>query len=169
VSANDAALACAGDGACRMWDISNNKWAGFARGHVGNVVAVSACTAGESVPTKHVVTACDDGYAYLWNLEAGRCEWRIRNRGRSARTVAYSPRLRCVVVAGPAGELELWSVEVPKGVDWDDGAAAVIAGAAEGQRATPHDIDRLMLELSIAGFGWIRRETVVRRLQDSTH
>ncbi|MGE5560170.1 MAG: tetratricopeptide repeat protein, partial [Chloroflexota bacterium] len=56
VSANDAALACAGDGACRMWDISHNKWAGFARGHVGNVVAVSACTAGESVPTKHVVT-----------------------------------------------------------------------------------------------------------------
>lgn len=106
------ALTCAADGTARMWNLDANACAGIARDHSGRAVSVSAITQGDSTPAKFVVTACDDGFAYVWSLASGRCERKVPNPLGSAEVVSYSPKLKIALTAGLDNELQVWSLEV---------------------------------------------------------
>lgn len=107
----NVALTCAKDGTARLWDLDDSVCLGIARDHGGNAVSVAACCPGEGVPAKFLITACDDGNAYLWNLESGRCERRVPSPTRSAEAVAYSPRMKCVLTVGRDNEVQVWTEE----------------------------------------------------------
>jgi WD40 repeat protein len=108
---HDVALTCAPDGTARLWDIGESVCLGIAREHAGNVVSVADCRLGEGGAVRQVVTACDDGNAYLWNLESGRWERRVPCPSMSAKTVAYSPRMNCMLTAGKENEIQVWTTE----------------------------------------------------------
>ena len=122
-----------------------------------------------------------DGTLFVWTVDGELLLSNESHRG-AINTVTFAPDGRFAASGGFDNQIRIWEfdweVNFPRPADWDDGALPYLkifltrhASLDPVERIprgkpvwTPDDFNQLLDTLSWAGFGWLRKEGVRRKL-----
>lgn len=186
----DGRLAVTGDGgdySLQLWDLKTGNRLQVFRGHQD--IPYSVCLSEDG---RYVLSGSNDKTVKLWETEGGRCIWTSNPMKKGISAVALSPNGRHILAADADGEIALWlvdwEIEEREPSDWDPGAAPFLDAFLN--RLSPevlykmaaeagHDVDKalsrwaedhlpsILRTLGCAGFGFLRREGVLRALSQA--
>ncbi|MDI7276330.1 MAG: protein kinase, partial [Anaerolineae bacterium] len=170
VSANVRAL--------RLWALETGKCLRSFEGHADEVAAVALTPDG-----RYAVSGSDDHTLRLWELSSGRCLRVLEGHDSWVKAVALTPEGRHVLSASGDRTLRLWELdwdyELPDLADWDEGARPYLVTfltlhtpygpdglSRAGKPAWAEgEFQRLIGDLGLRGYGWLRPEGVRRELE----
>jgi WD40 repeat protein/serine/threonine protein kinase len=128
------------------------------------------------------LSRCKDATIRIWNLHTGKCEKILEGHTDRIESLALSPDGRFLVSGSSdrsvcAWELD-WEYEFPPQADWDARAQIFLETflrlhASDGKSVlrqlkptwSVDDYQRLLVELSYRGYGWLKPEGVRRELE----
>ncbi|MBF0516940.1 MAG: WD40 repeat domain-containing protein, partial [Nitrospirae bacterium] len=160
-----------------IWDVGTKKLIRSFRGHTGGVLAAEFSSDG-----KFIVSGSVDGTLRLWETETGRVSRTFTGQAGGVNAVCFSPD-SFIAYSGSADHMLRsyyidWELEVKDFKDWDDKAVTYLEQFISAhtpfinnsftRRATPlwneTDVEELLSQLSLRGFGWLRPEGVRTKL-----
>jgi len=171
------ALSGAADTTLRLWDIETGQCVRVFVGHTARISSLAI-----SADDRFALSASDDLTLRLWELETGRCLTVLQGPGQKAVCVALSGDCRWALAGCGKDGLHLWKMDweykYPELEDWHEGARPYIdtfltckcsIGAdgywRDGKPSwTDFDVEKLMNELEIRGYGWLRADGIRRKL-----
>jgi len=177
-----------GDSVVRVWDAASGELRRTLKGNAGAVREVAM------TPDGHwVVSAGEDGTVRVWDVQSGAPIRALEGHAGAVNAVAMSPGARRVLSGGDDGMLRIWELdweyEFPDPADWDERArpylenflrlrAPLVLTAGQVERGSTDqqstrrwsddDFDRLLVDLSYCGFGWLRAAGVRSALEEMT-
>lgn len=161
----DGRIALSGDDdGFHLWDVGSGTIAGTweqpARGF--HTVRMTA-------DGRFAVSAAFRSPMRVWDVRGGRCVRVLDGHERGVSCLAVTPDGR-YLLAGSGNDLRRWELdwdlEARDAADWDDGAAPYLDAflRRHGPRWTAEDFDALLRRLQDVGYGWLRAEGVLARL-----
>ncbi len=163
----------------RVWNIDDGTGAFSFSGHKGDVHSVAA------IENFYALTAGDKGTLRLWDITSGwgGPVYTFPQSAVDLKTVSVSANGRYALIGDGDGMLHLWELEWKiaerEQADWDDSALPYLRKFLILHRPvkkndplerkgkpewTEQDFEKLMRELALHGYGWLRREGVRAKL-----
>ncbi len=182
------AMAFSGDQQCLMsadlggnihiWSLHNDQCNRTIRNPNSQFTALAVSPDGRCI-----MAGDTDGTLFVWTVEGELLLSNQSHRG-AINTVTFAPDGRFAASGGFDNQIRIWEfdweVNFPRPADWDDGALPYlkifltrhtpldpVERIPRGKPVwTPDDFNQLLDTLSRAGFGWLRKEGVYRKLEE---
>jgi len=166
------------DNTLRLWDLRTGSCLRTLKGHEDWIRCVAISPDG-----RFALSGSHDRNLRLWDLRTGECLHILKGHDDWVSTVAFSPDGRYALSGSHDSTLCIWefdwAYDFPAEVDWGEGAAPYLETfvtlhtpggrdnvARQGKAAwNERDFTRLLHELSLRGYGWLRPDGVVRKLE----
>jgi hypothetical protein len=165
------------DNTLRLWDMKTGACVRIFKGHEDWVRCVAISPDG-----RFALSGSHDKNLRLWDLRTGECLHILKGHEDWVSSVAFSPDGRYALSGSHDNTLRLWefdwAYEFPTEVNWGEGAAPYIETflklhtpigpdrvTRQGRPVwSEKDFNRLLHELSLRGYGWLKPEGVLRKL-----
>ncbi|RLI14983.1 protein kinase, partial [Candidatus Bathyarchaeota archaeon] len=119
---------------------------------------------------RYVVSGSVDNTLRLWDIEKGNCTRVFKGHTDLVFCLSFSPDGRYVVSGSKDKTLSLWELdweyEFPEPKDWDERARPYLKIFLHlHPNWTEEDFKKLLSELGLRGFGWLKPEGIKRELE----
>jgi WD40 repeat protein/serine/threonine protein kinase len=159
----------------RIWDPRTRRAARVLSGHTGEVTAIAFAPDG-----RYLASAGRDKAVRIWDLQKGTCE-RTLTHPDDVLGLAFTPAGNVLLTGGADRTMRTWHLdwepEARAGLAWDEKARPFLetfvslrlkpgaARAATARAWSEGEVDGLIADLRQRGFGGLRREAVVGKLE----
>ena len=165
------------DGSLRLWDLAAGSVHSL-DGHQASIWGLAVAPDG-----RYALSGGMDKVLRLWDLVTGRCLAVVEGHQGHVFAVTFTPNGRHALSASKDGTLRQWEFDwdydFPESADWDEAARSFLATfltlhtpygpdglSRSGKPAwTQEDFRRLLDELGLRGYGWLRPEGIRRELE----
>jgi len=164
LSADERRMVSADDRQLRCWEVATGNCARVLPVSTGSITALCM-----SPDARWILTGGSDGTVRLWDAESGECLQTLEGHSTGITALSWSQDLRWILSARQDASVQLWEVdwalETCEVADWDDGATPYLqAFLRRGRSRGEQEIRRFLALLGSAGFGWLHRESVRRKV-----
>jgi WD40 repeat protein len=162
------------DGTVRVWDLQGARRLRVLSGHQGPVRSVDFAPDG-----RYLLSGGRDATLRVWDLRTGTLVRGIEGHAGPVAAVAISNNGSAALSAGSDASLRLWffdwELEIPERGRWDDRVRPFLeaflrrkenVAVKDGPATwTEGELERLVEDLGLRGFGWLAADRVERELQ----
>ena len=163
----------------RLWNIETGREVRRFEGYTDKVTSVCFSPDG-----RYIASGSGDRTIRLWDVRTEREVRRFEGHIFSVDSVCFSPDGRYIASGSEDRTIRLWELDwewaFPEPADWDEGARTYLeifltlhtpytkGGIARKGKPvwTEEDFQRLLDDLSLKGYGWLRPDGVRRRLEE---
>jgi WD40 repeat protein/serine/threonine protein kinase len=178
---NKLALTGSADKTACLWELKTGTLLRVLRGHNGPVASVAFSPDG-----KFALTGSWDNTARIWDFKKGESIISLTGHTGSVALVMFSPDCRYALTASYDKTIRVWECDwdyrLPTKAEWNEEAKPYIDtflsihtpyfnegfNAQGGPEWTHEDFEKLFKDLSFRGFGWLTKQGIQKKLEEST-